>query len=309
MTNQMNQTKSIKIAVVGDVHDRWEAEDGEALKHLGVDLALFVGDFGNESVEVVRAIASLDIPKAAVFGNHDAWYTATEWGRSQCPYDRTVENRVKQQLDLMGEAHVGYGKLDFPELDITVVGSRPFTWGGSEWKYNDFYSEWFGVESFEESARLIAGAAADADCENVIFLGHTGPTGLGEAAEDPCGRDWKPLGGDWGDPDFAEAIDRTRSAGKHVPLVTFGHMHHQLRHTKHELRKSVVSAKGTVYLNAASVPRIIVERECSKLRNFSIVLLEKGTVSEMSLVWVGEDFAVQREQILYRQTESATACS
>ncbi|MEG3937591.1 TIGR04168 family protein [Microcoleus sp. S36b_A3] len=305
----MNKAKSIKIAVVGDVHDHWEAEDGEALKHLGVDLVLFVGDFGNESVDVVRAIAQLDIPKAAVFGNHDAWYTATEWGRSQCPYDRTKENWVKQQLDLMGEAHVGYSKRDFPKLGVTVVGSRPFTWGGSEWKYNDFYSEWFGVESFEESAKRIAGAAADADCENVIFLGHTGPTGLGEAPEDPCGRDWKPLGGDWGDPDFAEAIDRTRSAGKHVPLVTFGHMHHKLRHTKHELRKSLeVSAEGTVYLNAASVPRI-VERECSKLRNFSIVLLENGTVSEASLVWLGEDFAVVLEQILYRHTESAKACS
>jgi len=305
----MNQTKSIKIAVVGDVHDRWEAEDGEALKHLGVDLVLFVGDFGNESVEVVRAIASLDIPKAAVFGNHDAWYTATDWGRSQCPYDRTQENWVKQQLDLMGEAHVGYSKRDFPELGVTVVGSRPFTWGGSEWKYNDFYSEWFGVESFEESARRIAGAAADADCENVIFLGHTGPTGLGEAPEDPCGRDWKPLGGDWGDPDFAEAIDRTRSSGKHIPLVTFGHMHHKLRHTKHELRKSCfLSGEGTVYLNAASVPRI-VERERSKLRNFSIVLLENGAVSEVSLVWLGEDFAVALEQILYRGAESAAICS
>ncbi len=117
----MNKAKSIKIAVVGDVHDRWEPEDGEALKHLGVDLVLFVGDFGNESVEVVRAIAGLDIAKAAVFGNHDAWYTATEWGRSQCPYDRQKENRVKQQLDLMGEAHVGYGKRDFPELGVTVV--------------------------------------------------------------------------------------------------------------------------------------------------------------------------------------------
>lgn len=305
----MNETKAIKIAVVGDVHDRWEPEDGEALKRLGVDLVLFVGDFGNESVDVVRAIAQLDIPKAAVFGNHDAWYTATEWGRSQCPYDRQKENWVKQQLDLMGEAHVGYSKRDFPELGVTVVGSRPFTWGGSEWKYNDFYSEWFGVESFEESARRIAGAAADADCENVIFLGHTGPTGLGEAPEDPCGRDWKPLGGDWGDPDFAEAIDRTRSSGKHVPLVTFGHMHHKLRHTKHELRKSVkVSGEGTVYLNAASVPRI-VERDCSKLRNFSIVLLENGTVSEASLVWLGEDFAVALEEILYRRAESAAICS
>ncbi|MEG3990142.1 TIGR04168 family protein [Microcoleus sp. S28C3] len=305
----MNKAKSIKIAVVGDVHDLWEPEDGEALKHLDVDLVLFVGDFGNESVEVVRAIAQLDIRKAAVFGNHDAWYTATEWGRSQCPYDQTQENWVKQQLDLMGEAHVGYGKRDFPELGVTVVGSRPFTWGGSEWKYGDFYSEWFGVESFEESAQRIAAAAAQADCENVIFLGHTGPTGLGEAPEDPCGRDWKPLGGDWGDPDFAEAIDRTRSSGKHIPLVTFGHMHHKLRHTKQELRKSLeVSAEGTVYLNAASVPRI-VERECSKLRNFSIVLLENGAVSEVSMVWVGEDFAVEREQILYRRTESAAICS
>lgn len=309
ITNEMNKAKSIKIAVVGDVHDRWEPEDGEALKHLDVDLVLFVGDFGNESVEVVRAIAQLDIPKAAVFGNHDAWYTATEWGRSQCPYDRTQENWVKQQLDLMGEAHVGYGKRDFPELGVTVVGSRPFTWGGSEWKYADFYSEWFGVESFEESARRIAGAAALADCDNVIFLGHTGPTGLGEAPEDPCGRDWKPLGGDWGDPDFAEAIARTRSSGKHIPLVTFGHMHHKLRHKKHELRKSLeVSAEGTVYLNAASVPRI-VERECSKLRNFSIVLLENGAVSEVSLVWLGEDFAVALEQILYRRAESAAICS
>jgi len=305
----MNKAKSIKIAVVGDVHDQWEPEDGEALKHLGVDLVLFVGDFGNESVEVVRAIASLDIPKAAVFGNHDAWYTATEWGRSRCPYDRTQENWVKQQIDLMGEAHVGYGKRDFPELGVTVVGGRPFTWGGSDWRYNDFYSEWFGVESFEESARRIAEAAAEADCENVIFLGHTGPTGLGEAPGDLCGRDWKPLGGDWGDPDFALAIDRTRSSGKHIPLVTFGHMHHKLRHTKQDLRKSLsVSAEGTVYLNAASVPRII-ERECSKLRNFSIVLLESGVVSEASLIWVGENFAVEREQILYRRAESATICS
>ncbi|PSB23536.1 TIGR04168 family protein [filamentous cyanobacterium Phorm 46] len=309
MTNQMNKLKSIKIAVVGDVHDQWEPEDGEALKHLGVDLVLFVGDFGNESVEVVRAIAQLDIPKAVVFGNHDAWYTATEWGRSRCPYDRQQENWVKQQIDLMGEAHVGYGKRDFPELGVTVVGGRPFTWGGSDWRYNDFYSEWFGVESFAESARRIAEAAAEADCENVIFLGHTGPTGLGEAPGDPCGRDWKPLGGDWGDPDFAVAIDRTRSSGKHIPLVTFGHMHHKLRHTKQDLRKSLsVSAEGTVYLNAASVPRI-VERECSKLRNFSIVLLENGIVSEVSLIWVGDDFAVEREQILYRRAESATICS
>jgi uncharacterized protein (TIGR04168 family) len=86
-------------------------------------------------------------------------------------------------------------------------------------------------------------------------------------------------------------------------------MHHKLRHKKHELRKSLeVSAEGTVYLNAASVPRI-VEKDCSKLRNFSIVLLENGAVSEVSLVWLGADFAVALEQILYRGGESAAICS
>ena len=79
------QKKAIKIAVVGDVHDRWEPEDERALKYLGVDLVLFVGDFGNEAVELVRAIAALDLPKAAILGNHDAWYTATNWGRKQRP--------------------------------------------------------------------------------------------------------------------------------------------------------------------------------------------------------------------------------
>ncbi|MGE5656472.1 MAG: TIGR04168 family protein [Actinomycetota bacterium] len=300
----MNQAKTVKIAVVGDVHDQWESEDEVALKHLGVDLVLFVGDFGNESVEVVQAIAALEIPTAVVFGNHDAWYTATDWGRSQCPYDRTQENRVQQQLDLLGEAHVGYGRRDFPELGLTVVGSRPFTWGGPEWKYADFYSEWFGVEGFEESSHRIVAAAKAAACETVIFLGHTGPTGLGKNPEDPCGRDWKPLGGDFGDPDFEAAIAQTRTFGKQIPLVAFGHMHHKLRHTKKVLRKSVsVSEEGTVYVNAASVPRIVqVEADC--WRHFSLVLLTGGVVSEVSQVWVGKDFAVAAEQVVYRRAET-----
>ncbi len=117
MTNQRKDNQVIKIAVVGDIHDQWEADDGIALQQLNVDLVLFVGDFGNESVEVVRAIAALDIPKAAIFGNHDAWYTATDWGRKKCPYDHKKEDWVQQQIDLLGDTHVGYGKLDFPAYE------------------------------------------------------------------------------------------------------------------------------------------------------------------------------------------------
>lgn len=304
MTNQRNDDCPMTIAVIGDVHDQWEEDDAIALKQLGVDLVLFVGDFGNESVSVVQAIASLDIPKAAVFGNHDAWYTATEWGRKKCPYNRETEDWVQEQLDLLGEAHVGYGKLDFPELGLSVVGGRPFSWGGPEWKYADFYQERFAVSGLANSTERIIAAAQQAAYNTVIFLGHNGPTGLGDRPEDPCGKDWQPLGGDFGDADLAEAIAQIKRLGKSVPLVTFGHMHHHLRHTKAHLRKSVSShPDGTVYLNAASVPRI-VQKENKRLRNFSLVSLQAGVVTQISLVWVGQDFTVASEQILYCRSEA-----
>jgi uncharacterized protein (TIGR04168 family) len=295
-----------RIAVVGDVHDLWDAEDEAALKHLGVDLVLLVGDFGNESVEVVRAIANLNLPKAAILGNHDAWYSATEWGRKKCPYNRQQEDWVQQQLDLLGATHVGYGKLDIPQLELTVVGGRPFSWGGSIWKNEDFYLNRYGVNSFAESTDRIVAAAKRAAYNTVLFVGHCGPTGLGDQPEDPCGKDWQPIGGDYGDPDLAAAIAQTRDLGKTIPLVAFGHMHHQLRHTKARLRKAIEVDNGTIYLNAARVPRI-VKTEAGHRRNFSLVTLQAGVVVEASIVWVKEDFTVETEQILDQQPHAALA--
>lgn len=290
----------VKIAVVGDIHEQWELEDHQALKSLQVDLVLFVGDLGNESVPVVRKIASLNLPKAVILGNHDAWYTATEWGQKKCPYNRHQENWVQDQLDLLGESHLGYRHRNFPHLNLSVVGGRPFTWGGPEWKYGQFYQQWYGVRNFSDSAERIIQAASQATAETLIFLGHNGPTGLGEEPEAPCGRDWKPLGGDFGDPDLALAIQETRQQGKRIPLVTFGHMHHNLRHTKQELRRCIfVDGAGTVYLNAARVPRIQGVGK-QKQRNFSLVSLKAGQVCQISLVWVGHDLTIATEEILYR---------
>lgn len=299
MTSQKTQSKPVKIAVVGDIHDQWDVEDGMALKHLGVDLVLFVGDFGNESVEVVKTIASLDIPKAAVMGNHDAWYSATEWGRKKCPYDRTKEDWVQKQLDLLGAVQVGYSKLDFPQWNLTVVGGRPFTWGGPEWRFAEICQERYGVSSLDDSADKIVNAVKNATCDNIIFLGHNGPSGLGDRAEDPCGKDWHPIGGDFGDPDLAAAISQTLNMNKTVSLVAFGHMHRTLRHTKKLQRKAVFkSPEGTIYLNAANVPRIVQENGV-KLRNFSLVFLDGGMVTKVALVWVGKDYQVAAEEIFY----------
>lgn len=291
--------RSLTLAVVGDVHDRWEDADADALKHLAVDLVLFVGDFGNESVPVVAKIAQLDLPKAAILGNHDAWYSATDWGRHKCPYDRRQEDRVQQQLDLLGKAHLGYSALDFPQWGLAVVGARPFSWGGSKWKHSNFYQQRYGVSSFEESVERIVGAADATTCETLIFIGHTGPTGLGELPEDPCGKDWEPRGGDYGDPDFAAAINRIRQSGKSIPLVAFGHMHHQLRHTKTQLRRCIhLCAEGTVYLNAANVPRI-VSTPTGSARNFSLVTLQGGNVCQIHRVWVDSTYQVIDRILLY----------
>jgi uncharacterized protein (TIGR04168 family) len=304
----VNQTiaRPCKIAVVGDVHDQWDEGDERALQHLGVDLVLFVGDFGNESVEIVRAIAQVSLPKAAIFGNHDAWFTATTWGKNLRGLNHG--DRVQQQLELLGEAHVGYGKRDFPNFRVSVVGGRPFSWGGPTWKNSGFYQQRFGVSGFAESTAKIVAAAQQASQEALIFMGHNGPQGLGSQPEDPCGKDWNPIGGDFGDPDLTDAIAQVRALGKQVPLVVFGHMHHSLRHTKVRLRTQlIVDDHGTVYLNAASVPRILPPGRDSasggaacRSRNFSLVTLDQGRVTQATLVWIRDDLTLQSEQILYQ---------
>ena len=51
----MTDNDSLTIAVVGDVHDQWDATgDRRALEMIGADLVLFVGDFGNEAVDLVQ---------------------------------------------------------------------------------------------------------------------------------------------------------------------------------------------------------------------------------------------------------------
>ncbi|MBD2178757.1 TIGR04168 family protein [Pseudanabaena sp. FACHB-1998] len=297
---------SIKIAVIGDVHDLWQPiEDRQALHSLGADLVLFVGDFGNEAIEIVKAIADLDLPKAAILGNHDAWYSATDPysktpPKHQCPYDRTKEDRVQQQLDLLGKCHVGYSWLDFPEFNLSVVGARPFSWGGSKWKKKFFYRDRFNINSFAESTQRIKQAIASTDHETIIFLGHNGPAGLGTEEYSICGKDWKPIGGDYGDPDFAEAIAYSYQLSKTVPLVTFGHMHHHLRHTSSRNRDAIATnAMGTFFVNSALTPRII-QTHSGFHRNFSLVNLEHGQVTQISIVWLNQSHQIVHESILFK---------
>ncbi|MEL6555342.1 MAG: TIGR04168 family protein [Cyanobacteria bacterium J06621_11] len=290
----------VKIAVIGDIHDLWELDDNAALKHLEVDLAIFVGDYGNEAVEVVQRIAAVEVPKVAVMGNHDAYYSASNKGIKKCPYDRSKEDWVQLQMDLLGKDHIGFGRREFPQFNLTIVGARPFSWGGSKWRYRKFYRDRFDIRNFDESLDLILAAADEAEHNNLIFVGHVGPYGLGDRPEDPCGKDWGKNGGggDYGDPDFEKAIALTRESGKHIPLVTFGHMHHQLKNNTELTRKRVLESTGTVYFNSANVPRI-EETPLGKRRSFSLVTLNQGCVESIKLIWLNARFQTIATESIY----------
>ena len=290
----------VSVAIIGDVHDQWSSADADALEALGIDLALFVGDFGNEAIGVVRQIAAVPVPKAVILGNHDVWYTASKRNRKDCPYDRTQEDRLQQQLELLGDCHVGFGKLEVPRCGVTVVGARPYSWGGPRWRHRRFYRDRGHVRSFEESAAKICATAAAAEQDTLIFLGHNGPAGLGDQVHHICGRDWKRNGGDYGDPDLADAIAQTQRSGKRVALVVFGHMHHELSHDKTRLRERlVVDDQGTVYINGAQVPRV-VETDRGWQRSFTLVTLQAGSVKTVRLVWVDDAHRIVSEEYLYR---------
>lgn len=61
-----------RIVFVGDVHNHWVNEDEGALRALHPHLTVFVGDIGDEAVELVRKIARMEVPKAVILGNHDS---------------------------------------------------------------------------------------------------------------------------------------------------------------------------------------------------------------------------------------------
>lgn len=287
----------ITIAIVGDIHEQWDRGDHIALSYLQPDLVLFVGDIGNEAVSIVELISSLHFAKAVILGNHDAWYTASDWGRKKAPYDRAVTGcRVSQQLELLGNCHVGYGFKDFTHLGLSVVGGRPFSWGGGEWRNPEFYRSRYGVVDFQSSRDLICQRAGEAGCESLIFLSHNGPIGLGALPHSPCGKDWKTPGGDYGDPDLYGAIEFWRQY-RTIPLVVFGHMHHRLK-VKPFTRETIGQKDNTIYVNGASVPRWQMING-SVYRHFTLVDLEAGQVKTVKQVWLDQNGTIGLESLDY----------
>ncbi|CAI0394957.1 unnamed protein product [Linum tenue] len=196
----------------------------------------------------------------------------------------------------LGDEHVGYSRLDFSELKISVVGGRPFSCGGDYLYRKKLLSARYGVQDMEGSARRIYNVALGTPEDNlVILLAHNGPTGLGSNLNDICGKDWSVGGGDHGDPDLAQALSRLKdSSNLHIPLIVFGHMHKQLAYRAGLRKMIVVGHDDTIYLNGAIVPRVKpVNREPratqeseGTLRAFTLVEIVEGRVEKIAETWV-----------------------
>lgn len=297
---------SFRIVVVGDIHEDWEQEhDLKALKCLNPDLVLFTGDFGNENVELVRGIAAgVDTPKAAILGNHDSWTTSK--------FTSKVKDGVQLQLESFGEQHVGYSRLHFPALKLSVVGGRPFSCGGDQLFRKKLVTKRYGVHNMEESARKIHQAALDTpEDHSIIVLAHNGPTGLGSNQDDICGKDWDNEGGDHGDPDLAQAISLIKETNKNrIPLVVFGHMHKQLENGCNR-KMLAIGGNKTLYLNAAIVPRVKHPSFGGSSRAFTVVDFWDGEVSKVAETWVlvcadGET-SLAEEDVLFRRDTIVTS--
>jgi len=321
-----------RLAVVGDVHDHWGEEDELALEYLDPDAVVFVGDLGNENVSLVEEIAKSTRDKIFILGNHDAWYSLTTRGRNRAikmalsssslsNFTSNVD-RIQESLDLLGTRHVGYSSLPMKELGLAFVGGRPFSKGGAEWvQVADFYDKYYGIKSFEDSTNKILEHLLHPGNDGLgkVVVAHNGPAGLGCKQEDPCGIDFMEPADDFGDPDLEEALEICNGCNNPASLVLFGHMHHTLKKGGFRNMVDIHEISGTVYLNAAVVPRVKTikkhKREgldsAHRARHFLMVEMVDGVVWEAKNVWVSVEHGklpgtaeVVDEQIIFKRALS-----
>ncbi|QDZ17824.1 metallophosphoesterase [Chloropicon primus] len=275
----------LKIACVGDVHGLWNEESEEALSWLQPDLSLFVGDFGEEDVDLVSQISRLSARKAVILGNHDGWYSTKGGGSME---------GVEEQLDLLGDDHVGLSAKCLPDLGLSVVGCRPFSAGGGDWsRFSNFYRDLYGLRGFDDSTTQIVGAClAEPEHHPLLLLSHNGPSGLGSTADSPCGKDWRPEEGDYGDKDMEDAIAAVLERGRRIPLAVFGHMHHKLHRCALPKTERKMFHKddttGVAYVNCAVVPRIRRGPEGGLQHNYVLITLSTTAleVEKVESVWL-----------------------
>ncbi len=271
------------LLVVGDVHDQWREEDTAFVERGAQDLVLFVGDLGDENAELVARLAAIRAPRVFMLGNHDAWQSFSR----KAPTPALLDS-----LAALGADHLAYSLRELPEAGISLVGARPFSWGGPSLRSPELYERLYAVRDHQESAQRIAAVAARAAQRDVVILAHNGPAGISLHTRDIWGKDFgRQPGGDWGDRDLELAIDAIEASGRRVRAVIAGHMHDRLSHPRGRQRDRFARRRGTWFVNAAVVPRLRA-RDGMQLAHYVRLVLAGGALQQLEEIWVDADGVV-----------------
>jgi len=253
----------VRIAIVGDIHGHWSPEDVDQLDHLAYDAVVVVGDLAGlrfaPTLGVARGLAQLTTRTIVVPGNHDATHPAqllaevTGAPRLGDPLATAQARRLDTLKTALGPCELGAYSLHRIG-EITLVAARPHSMGGPTLSFAAHLHAVWGIDSLEASARRLCALVDEAPTEHLVFVGHNGPTGLGDRRDDIWGCDFRRAEGDWGDADLRAAIDHARETGRRVAAVCAGHMHRRVRGGGQ--RTAQRRQDGTLYVNAAEVPRV-----------------------------------------------------
>lgn len=257
-----------RIAVLGDVHLCWNDADTEYFNNgSSYDLILFVGDVAGYShrraLATHRSIARVQSPKLLMPGNHDGVHVAQLIAEvlGAPRLSDLLHGVQRRRCAGLRETHgegvlVGYTTHLYRHADghFAVLTARPHSMGGTRLAFRRHLRRQFGVDSLEDSARRLREMVDRCEADSLLFFSHNGPTGLGARRSDIWGCDFRPQEGDFGDEDLRQAIDYAKSLGKRVLAVVAGHMHHAVKGGGQ--RPWLVEEDGTLYVNAARVPRI-----------------------------------------------------
>lgn len=253
---------ALRIGVLGDLHGAFDDTDVEQLDAQGYDVLVVVGDLAgfrfSKTLAIARVLAKLTTPTLVVPGNHDASHPVQQLAEALRkpafghPFASTQSRNLTALEEALGAATLSaYSSHRFG--DVTLIAGRPHSMGGPDLAFAPHLRAGWGVDSLDASTERLIALVDDAPTNDLLFIAHNGPTGLGDTADAIWGCDFRREAGDWGDPDLARAIQHAQQRGRRVLAVLAGHMHRRIRGGGRRQPQCV--RDGTLYVNAAEVPR------------------------------------------------------
>ena len=251
---------AFSMGIVGDLHTHFDDVDVHQLNARSYDMLFFTGDLGGGSREsslgMARLLAHLEGPVLVMPGNNDT--VDIRELAAELTHRKGVNRimAITRQTGFDNDVRLcGYSlhRVAAGRREVSLIAARPHSMGGPELTFPDYMAHTYGIHSLADSVARLR-ALVDQAGRDIVFLAHNGPLGLGEEPADIWGCDFKPGGGDWGDPDLAEAVAYARAQEKRVLAVVAGHMH--LRTRQGAERPWRVERDDVLYVNAARVPRI-----------------------------------------------------